>query len=95
MIKLRALIDFHENINGRTNPIVCDSYHPLILVGENSFVSGFIKSDDKKKIYPGERIFIDLYVPSDHLMGVICENQVFTFWEPPIQIGEITVRNVQ
>lgn len=94
MIKVKALLDFPVKENGRTAPIICDFYRPLIKVGENAFVSGAIQSEEKTKIYPGERVYVDIYIESGHLVGEVAENQVLTFWEPPVQIGEITVKTI-
>lgn len=94
MVKVKVLLDFPAKENGRTAPIICDFYRPLIKIGENAFVSGAIKSEEKTKIYPGERVYVDIYIESDHLLSQLAENQIFTFWEPPTQIGEIVVKSI-
>ena len=87
-MKFKALLKFNKIDKGRTKPISIDYYIPQIKIGDNSYVSSSIKAKDKKFINPGEELQVEIYAPN---INKVVKGQILTFWEPPIQVGEIMV----
>lgn len=92
MIKFKALLKFPKVDKGRTSPIQ-SNYRPLFKFCKN-YVSGAIITKNDAPINPGEQAMVDIYISSNDLIGEILEGQKITFWEPPIEIGEITVTDI-
>jgi len=92
MIKFKALLKYPKIDKGRTSPIQ-SNYRPLFKFCKN-YVSGAIITKNDTPINPGEEVTVDIYINSDNLIGKVSKGQKVTFWEPPIEIGEITITDI-